>query len=202
LIVVNHYYRPGFRAWWLTFGLSAVVPADIHWITTAALTFRDWPRRWVADPFVRWLLKRVARIYGFTTMPAMPPRPGEAAARAQAVREVLAYVRGAARPVVGLAPEGGDMPGGVLHAPPAGVGRFIRLLATAGLPIAPVGAHESEDGFSLHFGPVFTLTAGCVGTAEQRDRAAADEVMRSIAALLPARLRGEYGERALGGTAR
>jgi hypothetical protein len=39
LLTTNHYYRPGFRAWWITLALSAALPEEIHWITTAAWTF-------------------------------------------------------------------------------------------------------------------------------------------------------------------
>ena len=43
LLVFNHYYRPGFQAWWMALGLSALIPVDIHFVMTGALTF---PGRW------------------------------------------------------------------------------------------------------------------------------------------------------------
>jgi hypothetical protein len=32
VITINHYYRPGFQAWWLALGVSAAVPVEVHWI--------------------------------------------------------------------------------------------------------------------------------------------------------------------------
>ena len=70
----NHYYRSGFNAWWMALGLAATVPLDIHFVMTGELTF---PGKWYAPLGMagsRWLLRRFS-IYGFTTMPPMPPRP-------------------------------------------------------------------------------------------------------------------------------
>ncbi len=75
LITFNHYYRPGFNAWWMSLAIAATVPADIHFVMTGELTF---PGKWYAPLGMagsRWLLKRMSRTYGFTTMPPMPPRP-------------------------------------------------------------------------------------------------------------------------------
>lgn len=192
LLVVNHFHRPGFWAWWLSIGLSALVPADVHWVITAELTYPDLPRAWSISPLSRWTLARAARHYGFTIMPAMPPRPGQEAQRAAAVRQVLAYARNTPRPVVGLAPEGGDSSDGSLRWPPAGVGRFMLHLAAMGLEIVPVAAFEAAGQLCFRFGPTFRLPQAITAGSQAQDRGAAEQVMRAIAALLPARLRGDF----------
>ncbi len=194
VLAFNHYHRPGFWAWWLAIGLSATVPADIHWITTAELTSSDWIGSLTVSPLSRWVLARVARQYGFTTMPAMPPRPGQEVERARAVRRVLSHIRRTPAPVVGLAPEGADTSDGRLRRPPAGAGRFLLHLAAAGLTIAPVAAYEADGALCFRFGPHFSLAYdGSDLRPEARDGWAADHVMQAIAALLPYELRGDYG---------
>jgi hypothetical protein len=32
LITFNHYYRPGFDAWWMALALAATLPVDIHFV--------------------------------------------------------------------------------------------------------------------------------------------------------------------------
>jgi hypothetical protein len=192
VIAVNHYHRPGFWAWWLPVTISAVVPVDVHWVTTAALTYRDPLRRALYTPLTRLALRRVAWLYGFTAMPPMPPSADEAEQRARAVRRVLASIRQSAQPVVGLAPEGGDAPDGTLRRPPSGVGRFIHHLGRAGLCLVPAALFEGDGALCLRFGPPEPLPAAGPRPAGALDRAVADHVMRAIAALLPPRLRGEY----------
>ncbi|HEX5808140.1 MAG TPA: hypothetical protein VFY25_05700, partial [Anaerolineales bacterium] len=99
VITINHYHRPGFGAQWLALAVSALVPVHVHWLMTGE--FMDWGKRYgrLGSMVSRVLLKRIARIYGFRTMPPMPPRPGDVAARAASVRSVLEYVRQAQDPV-------------------------------------------------------------------------------------------------------
>jgi hypothetical protein len=120
---VNHYSRPGFCAWWIALGISAVIPAEVHWVVTAAWTFPGrWWRRYAA-PLSGWVLRQAAGVYGFTSTPPMPPEPHEYARRAWAVRRVLSYAHQAERPLIGLAPEAGTvrMAGWVLRRPAPGV---------------------------------------------------------------------------------
>ncbi len=192
VITVNHYHRPGFRAEWLAFAISAVVTAPVHWVMTGEFTY---PGKWYASLGSRGsrvLLKRIAQMYGFTTMPPMPPRPGDVESRARSVRGVLEYVRQASSPVLGLAPEGHDPPSRVLTFPPAGVGRFGLLLASAGLRFIPVGAFEADGRFQLRFGACYELTIPANLSADERDRRAARILMEKIAHLLPLHLRGEF----------
>lgn len=192
LIVVNHYYRPGFDAWWIALAIASVVPVEMHWVMTDELTFPGKRYSALGRTGSRWLLGRLARIYGFTAMPPMPPRPGDVARRALAVRRLLTYARNHPTTVLGLAPEGMDMPGGRLSWPPAGAGRLIASLADLGFPITPVGAYEQDGAFWLHCGPTFRLQVPLALPAGEKDRFVARTVMTAIARQLPEPLRGEF----------
>ncbi len=193
LLTFNHYYRPGFNAWWMALALAATVPVEIHFVMTGELTF---PGKWYAPLGMAgsgWLLKRFSHIYGFTSMPPMPPRPQDVKARARSVRRVLAYAKSHPQAILGLAPEGGDQPGGLLNMPPAGAGRFIALLAEQGFPILPVGCYEEAGAFCLHFGQPYRLQVAHNLQPDEKDCQAAKIMMSAIAAQLPERLRGSFG---------
>jgi len=192
LIIFNHYYRPGFNAWWMALAIAATLPEEMHFIMTGELTY---PGKWYAPlgkVLSRALLGRLASLYGFTRMPPMPPRPQDVEARARSVRTALAYARAHPQAILGLAPEGGDQPGGVLHLPPSGAGRFLALLAGDRLPLLPVGVYEEAGTFYLHFGEPFRLDVPSAGSSAERDHAAARSTMAAIAQLVPPRLRGEF----------
>ncbi len=194
LLVSNHFYRPGFDAWWVPFALSAVAGEEVHWITTAERTYPGQRRGVVLRPIERLFLACVERVYGFFRMPPMPPDPRQVEQRALAVRQVIAYVRKAPAARIGLAPEGRDLPGGVLGWPPPGGGRFMLSLARLGLPLAPAGVFEENGRLVVQFGPPFALTAPTGLRGEELDCAAGRMVMQRIAALLPPALRGEFDE--------
>jgi hypothetical protein len=191
VLTVNHYHRPGFAAQWLALAIAAMIPVHVHWTMTGEFT--SWPGP-LAGLASRILLKRIARIYSFTTMPPMPPRPEDVQRRATAVRAVLEYVRQARDPVLGLAPEGYDPagPAGVLTRPAAGAGRFGLLLARAGLAFIPVGAYEAQGIFHLHFGQRYELKVEENLSADEKDMTATQIIMEKIAWLLPLHLRGEF----------
>ncbi len=183
---MNHYSRPGFDAWWIALGISAVVPVEIHWMMTNA-----WTHVGIMEPVTRWLFPRLAQVYGFTTTPPMPPAPQDVDARAQAVRRVLQVARSPGA-IIGLAPEGHDQPGGGLGTPPPGVGRFIHQLAKHCQPIVPIGVYEDAEYLYFNFGPSFKLEVSSKWTAGERDHYTTQQVMRAIACQLPSYLRGEY----------
>jgi hypothetical protein len=192
VITFNHYHRPGFQAWWLALAVAATVEEEMHWVVTNELTF---PGKWYGSfgrPLSRWVLKRLAKIYAFTGMPPMPPRPQDSETRAIAVRRVLSYIKHTERPMLGLAPEGYDDLDGKVCMPAAGTGRFGLLLASRGLSFVPVGAFESEGRFCLRFGPGYDLQIPAGLSASERDLQAARIIMQNIAKLLPTALRGEF----------
>jgi hypothetical protein len=192
VITFNHYFRPGFDAWWLALAIAAVVPVEMHWIMTGELTF---PGKWYAplgQAGSRWLLGRFCKIYGHTTMPPMPPRPKDVEARAHAVRETLAYVNEHHNAILGLAPEGGDQLGGALAWPASGAGRFALLLSGRGLRFVPVGAYEAEGALCLSFGPAYELVIPRGLSSDEKDRQAAKVLMEHIARQLPPHLRGGF----------
>jgi len=192
LITFNHYYRPGFNAWWMALAIAACIPAEIHFVMTGELTF---PGRWYAPIGMacsRWLLRRFSKIYGFTAMPPMPPRPGEVQARAGAVRQTLAFAGAHPQAILGLAPEGGDQPGGLVSWPPVGAGRFIALLAGSDFNIVPIGVYEETGIFCLSFGEPYPLCLPADLAADERDHTVAGIIMQAIARQLPPRLRGEF----------
>lgn len=195
LVTVNHYARLGFKAWWIAFAVSAVLPVEVHWVMTSAWTFPDRLRSHTLTPFSRWLFRRLARIYGFTRMPPMPPHPSEVSLRASAVRKVLHYARHTSQPVIGLAPEGGDPPDLVnvtIQLPPAGAGRFVMLLAEQGLQIIPAGVYESEGQFWIKFGLPYRIIRDHTCSPDRQDIRVRQIVTSQIASLLPENLRGEF----------
>lgn len=192
LLVANHYTRAGFRSWWLVMSLSAALPVEVHWVVSAGWNFAG---RQVAR-LTRSLFPRMARVYGFTAMPPMPPDPGEVLARASAVRQVLQYAQRTPQPVVGLMPEGEDEQMGMLQMPHPGVGRFMLQLARQGLVVVPAAIYESDGALCVRFGPHFSLEVSSELPAAERDLQASCQVMRAIASLLPEGLRGEFSQAA------
>jgi 1-acyl-sn-glycerol-3-phosphate acyltransferase len=193
LVVCNHYTRPGLGAWWLVLAISDAVarnrhlPADpqIHWVMTAAWTFptSSWRHR-VLMPLTCLAFERVARTYGFVTMPPMPPDPSQVEARALAVLRTVRLARQLAANggMLGLAPEGQDTPGG-LGQPPDGAGEFIALLVQEGLPVLPVGVSETATRLRVSFGPPFVPHVPPRRSGQ--DRVVARQVMDAIAQQLP-----------------
>ena len=189
LVACNHYSRQGFDAWWLALAISAAVAArrapdadpEVRWVMTAAWTFPEsrWKRRFLT-PLTKWAFRRVARVYGFVPMPAMPPGPDEVEERARAVLETVRLARRGFS--IGLAPEGMDTPGG-LGEPPEGVGRFLALLVEAGLVILPAGVSERGGRLRVSFGPVFVPQIPLA--RKERDRAVARQVMEAVVHQLP-----------------
>lgn len=192
VVVANHYHSTTFRSWWIALALTAALGEEVHWVMSDAWTYPDRLRSRLITPATRRVFRRLARLYGFTSMAPMPPRPWELEDRARSVREVLHYIRHTERPVLGLVPEGGDSPDGAMMAPPDGVGRFLALIAQSGLRILPVGVYEADGCLHLHWGsPIDALPSGS-GCASERDRRTSTAVMQAIAACVPASLRGPY----------
>ncbi len=123
----------------------------------------------------------------------MPPNPRDTQARADAVRNVVTYIRQTPEAVIGLTPEGRDILEETLGWPPAGAGRFMFQLTKLGLKLSPLGVYEADGCFWLHFGPVFELDLPPALARDELDRCASRQVMEHIARLVPERMRGAFG---------
>lgn len=184
VVLVNHYFRPGFRAWWISLAISSVIPREMHWIMAAAWTYPKTIYGRLMERTSRFLFRKIASVYDFTNMPPMPPRPNEVAERALAVRKVLRKVRDNPSIILGLAPEGGDNLDGKMHLPPSGAGRFIGHLQASGLILVPAGIYET-DRLCLKFGPPLHLIQPGQLSADELDTCLSGQVYKAIAALLP-----------------
>jgi len=187
IITVNHYSAPDFHAWWFVILISAIIPIHVHWVVTSGWTNSGW-----LTGFTHWLFPRGARLLGFTPMPAMLPEPDETEQRAAAIRAALNYASQTSLPVIGMAPEGGDSPGGVLGSVHPGVGRFLLLLSRYCPQVLPVGVWKEDGRINLKFGIPYRLNVSDGLSADERDRLIVATVMHQIAILLPERYRGEY----------
>jgi hypothetical protein len=151
---------------------------------TAAWTYPEshWRQR-TLTPLTRWAFERVARVYGFVTMPPMPPDPDEVETRARSVLRTVRLARRLAHSagMLALAPEGADTPGR-LGVPPAGAGEFIALLVQEGFPVLPAAVQECAGSLTVSFGPPFVpdISKG----RDVRDRLVAGQVMGAIARLV------------------
>lgn len=198
ILAMNHYSQSAFRAWWIGISISAVLPVEVRWVMTAAWTA---PNGWMAwwTPVTHWIFTKIADCYGFFSMPPMPPNPKDVEVRAKSVRQILSFTKaelknsGGNGLVLGLAPEGGDQPGGLLSLPPNGSGRFIWLISHLGVPIVPIGVFIDERGLCLSFGESYLPTVGPVIGRDQLDLSVRNELMEHIAAQLPQELRGAWG---------
>ena len=192
VLTINHYHRPGFGAQWIALAVTALVPLRMRWAVTGELMCEGKWYRAVGSRASRIFLKRLAFLYGLITMPPMPPRPSDVAARAASVRTILTYVRQANDPVLGISPEGYNPPNGVLSRPATGFGRLGLLLSRAGMRFIPVGGYEEEGIFHIHFGSPYELCLPGAVPAHEKDDQATQIVMKNIARLLPSHLRGEF----------
>ncbi len=192
LLTINHFYRIGFGIWWAIAAVSANVEKEICWIMTSNWTYPGQRREKILRPLSHFIFDKIASIYGFITIPPMPPHPSQIAERALAVRKVMAFVRQTDHPIIGLSPEGMDFPLGRLGNPPPGSGRFVYHLVKQDLVIVPVGIYEEENFLRLNFGPHYRLCLDENLNSRDLDSNASRIVMGNIAALLPQQLRGEF----------
>ena len=213
LVLCNHYSREGLGVWWGVLALSAAIAEhrapgadrEVRWVITAAWTFPGrpgahawwgvgWKRRFLT-PLTRWAFARAAQVYGFVPMPPMPPDPDEVAARAAAVLRTVRLARRIARQpgavcaggMIGLAPEGQDMPRAFGQLP-SGAGAVVALLVEAGLPVLPVGIGErrTRDGAAelcVSFGPPFT--PHIPAERARRDEEVGRQIVSAIGQCLP-----------------
>ncbi len=200
VVVTNHYYKPGYSAWWGVALIAAAIaqarPADseITWAMANRWTYPDWLRSHVTTPLTYRLFTRLARTWAFVSMPPMPPHPQYVPEGVRAVRQLLALLASAPgqKPCIGLAPEGRDSPDGSLIEPPAGTGRLLLHLADHGLPLLPVGVAEVDGVLTARFGQPFQLRVPDTLDRKELDRLASAQVMTTIGAQLPRESWGVY----------
>jgi len=196
LITSNHYSYPGFHSWLISSSISAVLPYDVRWVMANAFQYPGKFGERILSPLSHIVLTRLARAYNFFPMPPIPPRQRDITDRALAVRRIITAARKNNHLILGLAPEGGDTPGGQLTWPPAGVGQFISRLVETGLPILPIGVYAEDWTIHLAIGPYYSFTSPGKISKGELDRFYAKVVMCHIADLLPSYLRGVFQDEA------
>lgn len=197
--VVNHYQRRYYFVGWNALLVSMIVgrrrgrEAVIHWTMQDGFERRGggaipWP--WW---FLRWLFRRVARMYD---MVLVPTSARSKTGRASAVRAMISLVSPRGRPdggePVGLFPEARNHPRGALGPPPRAMGRLLLDLAGRGVPFLPVAVHELKGELIISFGPLFSVERLLGGSNEEAAEAACRQVMVAIGRLLPRELWGAY----------
>jgi 1-acyl-sn-glycerol-3-phosphate acyltransferase len=156
--------------------LMAVVPRPLAFMTKVEL-FENWASRTILQSW----------------RGAFPVQRGGVDIRA--VRDALALIHAGAAVVI--FPEGTRRPEG-LDRPHRGIGYLAARAACPVLPVALVGTDainglwdlRTRPSFEVHFGTPFQVPAG------DADDAAADRIMRAVAALLPPERRGAYAAEA------
>ena len=204
LLLSNHYYRPGFDAWWSTLAISSAVPFELRWVMTAELTYPGSRLAPVLRPLSRFFLRQVEKTYSFFAMPAMPSDstdpagvmddPRQVRQRSATVRRVVEYARAPGCPVLALAPEGRDIGENTLGWLPPGGGRFIQQLARLGLRLFPVGVYEQDGALTVRFGQPFALADTAGLSSQEIDRRVSLQVMGEIGRLLPERFNTRLAE--------
>jgi len=130
LILHNHYSRSGSFIIWAAFAISSSLSMESCWMMTRAWTA---PGTWyggIQKFLTSAVYRRIAKMYGFISMPPMPPDPRDTLERAIGVRTLMQIARRKENIAICLAPEGRDFPGGRLGWPPPGSGRLIHQLGS------------------------------------------------------------------------
>ena len=194
ILVANHYERPGLKVFWGGMLVSHAVfqrrtaGRSLHWLMTSEwYNYRLGPIP-VPVSVLRWLFRRIGRVYGLVIVPRAAER---GVGRAAALRTILNVLRGK-REAIGLFPEAVGT--GRLIQPAPGVGLFLRSLSSHGIPILPAGIFEEEGRLTAAFGPPISIEVPSDVEKKERERRAAQQVMVSIGRLLPPELWGVYAE--------
>ncbi|MPZ15890.1 MAG: hypothetical protein GEU73_15950 [Chloroflexi bacterium] len=191
IVVGNHYERPGLWAGWGAMVVNAAVweasgrQRELHWLMASELLDVHLGPLTVPRSWMRVLLARFARMYGF----------GLVSARESGTIGGSAGLRAAARYLstgepVGVLPEG-TASAALVEARP-GVGAALEWLARQETPLVPVGVAERHGVLTANFGAQFHLPGVGATDRATRDRRLRESVMVTIARLLPPELRGYY----------
>jgi hypothetical protein len=190
ILVMNHYDRDGLPIHFCAMAVSAAVgerrrcSSEIRWVITSEWYGRRVGLMPIPVWFIRWVFRRIARIYGLVVMPRAAERT---AGRAAAIRRVAEIVR--AGETIGLVPEA--LGKGILIEAVPGSGLFLLSLSRGRVPIVPAGLWEEDDALVVRFGEPFTPEVEA-GEREEQDRQARERVMVAIGRLLPEEYWGFY----------
>ena len=195
IIAANHYQRPGLGAEWIAIGISiavsdAIPGADLRWMhQDGGDGYRLLDRVPVPPPVARRFLGWISRRYGF-----LPVVVDDAGGRAPMLREAYRLLHRDAIPIA-IMPEGANAtPNGELAPVREGAGPALAWLSAGEIPIVPVAVHETDDArLTIAFLPAVVPERR---SAQDGRSSVADDLMRRIAGVLPAPLRGPYGEAA------
>ncbi|MGQ9571805.1 MAG: hypothetical protein ACUVV3_01235 [Dehalococcoidia bacterium] len=192
VLITNHYARRGLQPYHCAMFITTVIAErrplspDIRWVFTSEwYGYRLGPIP-VPAWLIRWVFRRVGKIYGQVVM----PRQASLAVGRAAVMRRLARL--AQRELIGLMPEAGGP--GVLREPLEGSGLFLQALSERSLPLVPAGVWEEDDTLIVRFGEPFALSVAKEGTREEQDRRAREQVMVAVGRLLPQAYWGVYRE--------
>jgi len=192
VLVTNHYARRGLRTYHCAMFITTVIAErrplspNIRWIITS-----EWYGYHIGPIpipvwLIRWVFRRVGKVYGLMVMPRQASR---AMGRAAVLRRVA---RIAQRESIGVTPEAGGS--GVLREPLEGSGLFLQALSERGLPLVPTGIWEEDDTLIVSFGEPFALSVAKEGPRQDQDRRAREQVMVAVGRLLPPAYWGYYSE--------
>lgn len=211
IAVMNHCHRPEIPSWWFAMALCHAIgdrrrghaPHEPRMIVARHWTYDNCWQRATIGAGSAFVVGRIIRAYGYLGMEPVALGTAEAGQRARSMRQILDAARCArtSGDIIGIAPEGGDTPGGVMQRPPPGAGRFLWLLAAAGMPFLPFGLSVQGDRLRVAVGELFSPPdVRAAGGPPPADKAAFDEwvlqeIMGRVALLLPPDLRGYYAER-------
>lgn len=191
VLAMNHYDREGLRPYHCAMVISAALAQhrpgnpEVRWAFTSELYGRRLGPIPIPVPLIRWVFRRIARMYN---MVVMPRRTELVMGRAAALRHLT---RALAEAPVGLAPEAAGS--GRLIEPPAGSGIFFAMLARRGYPVLPVGIWEDADGtLVVRFGEPLILSVSQDLSRDEQDRLGREQLMTAIGRLLPREYWGVY----------
>jgi hypothetical protein len=202
VLTINHYDRPGLGAWWSAAILATAIAArrtrELREIRLAMA--REWwyPGgfgKFVKQPLTRWFFGQIGKTYGTILLPPALDSGQFRGEGTLAIRGALALTRGENPALVGIAPEGHTGAEFALRRPPPGAGLFLHLLTHDQIPILPAGIFEDDNqALTVRFGAPFDLRLPRDLPRDERDTAAARQVMVAIGKLLPERMWGAYRE--------
>jgi len=192
VLVMNHFDRPGLHPYHCAMMVSCFLKQhrpdvpEVRWTFTSELHGRRIGPFPIPLSLIRWVFRRIARVYNLVVMPR---REELVMGRAAALRTLL---RALDEAPIGITPEARGS--GRLVEPPRGSGLFLLSLARRGVPFLPVAVWEEDTTLVFRFGPPFRLSVPDGLPREGADRLARERVMTAIGVLMPPDWWGEYAE--------